>query len=97
MARFDIPEAELKLKVGSLFDHQQEVSEALDMLFVGFSLCFAIFSGAHQGAAYNTRGHNTRELEQLYTLRASRNPLSISLFICQRSNNQSQYDFDHAL
>ena len=31
-----VPEAELKQKVGSLIDHQQEVSEALDMLFVGF-------------------------------------------------------------
>lgn len=31
-----IPEVELKQKVGSLIDHQQEVSEALDMLFVGF-------------------------------------------------------------
>ncbi len=31
-----IPEAELKQKVCSLIDHQQEVSEALDMLFFGF-------------------------------------------------------------
>ena len=31
-----IPEAELKQKVGNLIEQQQEVSEALDMLFVGF-------------------------------------------------------------
>jgi toxin CcdB len=31
-----IPEAELKQKVASLIDQQQEVSAALDMLFVGF-------------------------------------------------------------
>jgi toxin CcdB len=31
-----IPETELKQKIGSLIEQQQEVSEALDMLFVGF-------------------------------------------------------------
>ncbi|KUM53311.1 CcdB family protein [Rheinheimera sp. EpRS3] len=31
-----IPETELKQKIGSLIEQQQEVSEALDMLLVGF-------------------------------------------------------------
>ena len=31
-----MPETELKQKIGSLIEQQQEVSEALDMLFIGF-------------------------------------------------------------